>query len=72
MIKKVLIFNYTQWNQVVCSLIEGLKLNKNLELYSTTETNYAKDISIFPCNSPTNGPITSLYFNSKAEWHNIT
>ena len=46
MIKKVLIFNYTQWNQVVCSLIEGLKLNKNLELYSTTETNYAKDISI--------------------------
>jgi len=45
-IKKVLIFNYTQWNQVVCSLIEGLKLNKNLELYSTTETNYAKDISI--------------------------
>ena len=46
MIKKVLIFNYTQWNQVVCSLIEGLKLNKSLELYSTTETNYAKDISI--------------------------
>jgi len=45
-IKKVLIFNYTQWNQVVCSLIEGLKLNKNLELYSTTETSYAKDISI--------------------------
>lgn len=46
MIQKILIFNYTQWNQVVCSLIEGLKLNKNLELYSTTETNYAKDISI--------------------------
>ena len=46
MIEKILIFNYTQWNQVVCSLIEGLKLNKNLELYSTTETNYAKDISI--------------------------
>jgi hypothetical protein len=46
MINKVLIFNYTQWNQVVCSLIEGLKLNKNLELYSTTETNYASDISI--------------------------
>ena len=48
MIQKVLIFNYTQWNQVVCSLIEGLKLNKNLKLYSTTETNYAKDISIKP------------------------
>ena len=46
MIKKVLIFNYTQWNQIVASLIEGLKLNKDLELFSTTETNYAADISI--------------------------
>ena len=46
MIKKILIFNYTQWNQIVASLIEGLKLNKDLELFSTTETNYAGDISI--------------------------
>ena len=46
MIEKVLIFNYTEWNQVVCSLIEGLKLNNNLKLFSTTKTNYAEDISI--------------------------
>ncbi len=60
MIKKILIFNYTQWNQIVASLIEGLKLNKDLELFSTTETNYAGNISIntkrqyfpFPVTSP--------------------
>ena len=46
MIKKILIFNYTQWNQIVASLIEGLKLNKNLKLFSTTEANYGGDISI--------------------------
>ena len=46
MIKKVLIFNYTEWSQIVASLIEGLKLNKDLELFSTTETNYAGNISI--------------------------
>ena len=46
MINKILIFNYTDWNQIVASLIEGLKLNKDLELFSTTETNYAADISI--------------------------
>ena len=46
MIKKILIFNHTQWRQIVASLIEGLKLNKGLKLFSTTETNYAADISI--------------------------
>ena len=46
MIKKILIFNYTNWNQIPAALIEGLKLNKDLELLSTTETNYAADISI--------------------------
>ena len=46
MIKKVLIFNCTHWNQVASSLIEGLKLNNDLKLFSTTITNYAADISI--------------------------
>ena len=46
MIEKILIFNITHWNQVVCSLIEGLKANKDLKLFSTTDTNYAADIAI--------------------------
>ena len=46
MIKKILIFNYTGWNQTVASLIEGLKLNKNLQLFSTTKSNYGDGIVI--------------------------
>ena len=46
MIKKVLIFNYSGWNQIVSSLIEGLKLNTDLQLFSTTKSNYGGDIVI--------------------------
>ena len=46
MIKKILIFNYTGWNQVPASLIEGLKLNKDLQLFSTSRSNYGYDIMI--------------------------
>ena len=46
MIQKILIFNYTGWNQTVASLIEGLKLNKNLQLFSTTKSNYGNGIVI--------------------------
>ena len=46
MIKKVLIFNYTGWNQVAASLTEGLKLNKNLKIFSTTRSCYGSDIVI--------------------------
>jgi hypothetical protein len=46
LIKKILIFNYTGWNQVAASLTEGLKLNKQLELFSTTKANYGEDILI--------------------------
>ena len=46
MIKKILIFNTTGWNQSAASLVEGLKLNKDLELFSTTKSNYGADILI--------------------------
>ena len=46
MIQKVLIFNYTGWNQTAASLTEGLKLNKNLKLFSTTKSCYGSDIVI--------------------------
>ena len=46
MIQKVLIFNYSGWNQIISSLVEGLKFNKDLELFSTTHSNYGKSISI--------------------------
>ena len=46
MIKKILVFNYSGWNQIISSLVEGLKLNKDLELFSTTHSNYGKSISI--------------------------
>jgi len=46
MIKKVLIFNYTGWNQIPASLVEGLKLNKDLKLFSTSRSNYGYDIMI--------------------------
>ena len=46
MIEKVLIFNYSGWNQTVSSLVEGLKLNKTLQLFSTTKSNYGSDIVI--------------------------
>ena len=46
MIKKVLVFNYTGWNQVASSLIEGLKLNKNIKVFSTTKSCYGSDIVI--------------------------
>ena len=69
MIKKVLIFNYTGWNQIAASLIEGLKLNKNIEVLSTTKSNYGSDIAINSkrlyniMNIPGNGP-ASLYTSS--------
>ena len=46
MIKKVLIFNYESYNQLLCTLVEGLKAHKHLELYSTIKTNYSSDIVI--------------------------
>jgi len=46
LIKKVLVFNYIGWNQIVSSLVEGLKFNKQLELFSTTKANYGEDILI--------------------------
>jgi len=45
-IQKILIFNYTGWNQTISSLIEGLKSRLELELFSTTHSNYGKSISI--------------------------
>ena len=46
MIKKVLIFNFTGWNQIAASLIEGLKLNKNIKVFSTTKSNYGSGMVI--------------------------
>ena len=46
MIKKVLVFNYTGWNQIAASLTEGLKLNKNIKIFSTTKSCYGADIVI--------------------------
>ena len=46
MIKKILIFNYSSWNQIIASLIEGLKFNEQLELFSTAQANYSEDILI--------------------------
>ena len=46
MIKKVLIFNYIGWNQIAASLTEGLKLNKNIKIFSTTKSCYGADIVI--------------------------
>ena len=46
MIKKVLIFNYIGWNQIAASLTEGLKLNKNIKIFSTTKSCYGTDIVI--------------------------
>ena len=46
MIKKILIFNRNQYNQFWCTLIEGLKTHKHLDLYSTTKINYSSDIVI--------------------------
>ena len=46
MIKKVLIFNFTGWNQIAASLTEGLKLNKNIKVFSTTKSNYGSDVVI--------------------------
>ena len=46
MIEKVLIFNHESYNQLMCTLVEGLKAHKYLKLYSTTKTNYSSDIVI--------------------------
>ena len=46
MIKKVLVFNYIGWNQIAASLTEGLKLNKNIKIFSTTKSCYGSDIVI--------------------------
>ena len=46
MIEKILIFNYIGWNQIAASLTEGLKLNKNIKIFSTTKSCYGSDIVI--------------------------
>jgi len=46
MIKKILIFNFTGWNQIAASLIEGLKLSKYIKVFSTTKSNYGSDVVI--------------------------
>jgi len=46
LIKKVLVFNYIGWNQIAASLTEGLKLNKNIKIFSTTKSCYGADIVI--------------------------
>ena len=46
MIKKVLIFNFTGNHTVAAYLIEGLKLNKNIKVFSTTKSNYGSDIVV--------------------------
>lgn len=46
MIEKVLVFNYIGWNQIAASLTEGLKLNKNIEIFSTTKSCYGSDIVV--------------------------
>lgn len=46
MIEKILIFNYIGWNQIAASLTEGLKLNKNIKIFSTTKSCYGADIVI--------------------------
>ena len=46
MIEKILIFNYIGWNQIAASLTEGLKLNKNIKIFSTTKSCYGTDIVI--------------------------
>ena len=58
MIQKILIFNYSGWNQIVASLVEGLKFNKQLELFSTTMANYGQDILI---KSEREYSVTKLY-----------
>jgi len=46
LIEKILIFNYIGWNQIAASLTEGLKLNKNIKIFSTTKSCYGADIVI--------------------------
>jgi len=46
LIEKILIFNYIGWNQIAASLTEGLKLNKNIKIFSTTKSCYGTDIVI--------------------------
>ena len=58
MIQKILIFNYSGWNQIVASLVEGLKFNKQLELFSTAMANYGQDILI---KSEREYSVTKLY-----------
>ena len=46
MIKKVLIFNQNDLNQFLSTLVEGLKVIDNVELFSTSKVNYCSDIVI--------------------------
>ena len=46
MIQKILIFNFTGINTTASTLTEGLKLNKNIKVFSTTKSNYGADIVI--------------------------
>ena len=44
MIHKILIFNFTGINTTASTLTEGLKLNKNIKVFSTTKSNYGADM----------------------------
>ena len=46
MIQKVLIFNFTGINTLASVIIEGLKLNKNIKVFSTTKSNYGAPVVI--------------------------
>ena len=46
MIKKVLIFNQNDLNQFVSTLVEGIKVNDNIELFSTSKASYCSDVVI--------------------------
>ena len=65
MIKKILIFNYTAWNQIIASLIEGFKFNEQLELISTTQANYSGDILI---KSQREYSVTKIYEPGQQTW----
>lgn len=71
MIKKVLIFNYSNYNQFICTLVEGLKKQKNIKLYSTTKLNYCEDITI---NSERIYDIKNEYSSTESfpNWSNLS
>ena len=46
MIKKVLIFNQNDLNQFISTLVEGLKVNDSIKLFSTSKVSYCSDVVI--------------------------